>query len=42
MGPSESHEKKVSRKNPNMGLQAILNQLPEEIYEDQTLSVLPE
>ena len=24
MGPSESHEKKVFRKNPNMGLQAIL------------------
>ena len=24
MGPRESHEKKVSRKNPNMGLQAIL------------------
>ena len=25
MGPIESHEKKVFRKNPNMGLQAILN-----------------
>ena len=24
MGPIESHEKKVSRKSPNMGLQAIL------------------
>ena len=24
MGPNESHEKKVFRKNPNMGLQAIL------------------
>ena len=24
MGPIESHEKKVFRKNPNMGLQAIL------------------
>ena len=24
MGPFESHEKKVFRKNPNMGLQAIL------------------
>ena len=28
MGPSESHEKKVSRKNPNMGLQAILSGPP--------------
>ena len=25
MGPNESHEKKVFRKNPNMGLQAILS-----------------
>ena len=25
MGPSETHEKKVSQKNPNMGLQAILS-----------------
>ena len=25
MGPIESHEKKVFRKNPNMGLQAILS-----------------
>jgi hypothetical protein len=24
MGPIENHEEKVSRKNPNMGLQAIL------------------
>ena len=27
MGPIESHEKKVFRKNPNMGLQAILKRL---------------
>ena len=34
MGPIESHEKKVFRKNPNMGLQAILSRkLDKKLFE---------
>ena len=40
MGPNESHQKKVFRKNPNMGLQAILKHTPLRFHEKQFLKLV--
>ena len=43
MGPSESHQKKASRKNPHMGLQAILmhNDSQKKIYYHNLILFFP-